>query len=277
MRFIVNPPGMVSVRRHGKPASRKAFHAAGYSRNAPRKRASAKQLAARKKFVAMVRARAKASGSSRARKRSTRSVGMARRKRKAVTRRSPRRKRRHVTARRRVYAANPRRRKRSRSRAAVRHRKGVRRYRRNPGFGSGILGQVLNVATAGAAVAGGRVAYNVVHQQFGSVLASATDTPTTAAAKNLLVGAVVGVGIKMIGRKMGAKGSRLADYAAAGAVSAPILALLATLAPASMTTYLGDGVMAMPRFTGRRTISAYPGGVAAYSETLGAYSESAPY
>ncbi len=131
---------------------------------------------------------------------------------------------------------------------------------------------------AGGAVAGGRVAYNVVNQNLPASFIPLTDTPTVAGLKRLLVGVVVGVGIKIVGKRMGARGSRLADYAAAGAVSAPILALLATVAPGTMTTYLGDGVMAMPRFTGQRTFQAYPGAMSAYSEpSLAAYAESAPY
>ncbi len=274
MKYAINP--MTSVRYRGKPASRKRFHAAGFSRNAPRrrkKRASPAQLAARKKFAAMARARA---GSSRTRRaHSSKGVGMARRKRKAVARRSTRRKRRVGTARRRVLAANPRRRRRH----ATARRPRRRTFRRNPGFGRGILGEVIDVTMKGGAVAVGRIGYNAINQNFGSAITSATDTPTTAAAKKLLLGAVVGVGIKMLTKKMGGRAASLGDFAAAGAVSAPMMQLLATLAPGTMTGYLGDGVMAMPRFnTARRSIGNYPGGVASYSETaLGSYAESAPY
>ena len=185
--FFINP--VTSVRYRGKPASTKRWKASGFSRNRPRtaKAPTKRQLAARKKFAAMARARAAAGRKKvRAHSRSTGEAGMARRKRKAVTRRSPRRRRRVSTARRRVYAANPVRRKRRRGRSVARRSSSRRRYRRNPP--GGLVGSLINVGINAGGVVAGRVAYNIAQQQLGAMIASPTDTPTMAQGKKLLVG-----------------------------------------------------------------------------------------
>ncbi len=280
--FFINP--VTSVRYRGKPASTRRWKASGFSRNRPRtaKAPTKRQLAARKKFAAMARARAAAGRKKvRAHSRSTGEAGMARRKRKAVTRRSPRRRRRVSTARRRVYAANPVRRKRRRGRSVARRSSSRRRYRRNPP--GGLVGSLINVGINAGGVVAGRVAYNIAQQQLGAMIASPTDTLTMAQGKKLLVGAGVAVAITMLGRKMGGeRGRKFSEFAAAGALSAPMIAFIGALSPTSMT-YLGDGaVMAMPRFIGPRNLSAYAGnqGIAAYAGSgMSAYapSSSQPY
>lgn len=191
---------------------------------------------------------------------------MARRKRKAVTRHSTRRRRRGTSARRRVYAANPGRKRRR----VVHHRtsRGRRRYRRNPGMG-GIVGQVVQLGVGAGGVLAGHAAFNFVDTQFGSTLVSATDTPTTGAAKLLAVGAALGIAITMVGRKLSGSARTFAEYAAVGAVAAPLSKLIIAMAPTSVT-YLGSS-MAMPSFPsmapGQRRISA--GGVQAYPQPDG--------
>lgn len=272
--FFVNP--LVSVRRHGKAVSAKVFHAAGFSRNAPRrkttKRPTARQLAARKKFAAMSRARTAAGRKKvRALSRSTEGAGMARRKRKAATRRSTSRKRRSVGARRRrVYAANPRKRVRRRVRT---HAKRSRRrsYRRNPGLGS-MFGGTLELAKGAVAVGVGMAASRTLGNMIPLNASNPSQQPLYDAAKGVLVA----IAIKKFGGKI--VGQKYADLAAIGALVTPIRAVVIGYLP-SAASFLGDsgGVMAMPRFTTARRIAAYPGGVAAYDGAgMGSYSDSYP-
>lgn len=273
--FFVNAPrGMASVKYKGKPASRKRFRAAGFSRNAPKrkrtKRATPRQLAARKKFAAMARARA-AGARKVSRAQSLTGGSMARRKRKAgARRRSTTRKRRSVSARRRrSYATNPRRVRRRRS---VAKRGRIRRYRRNPGMGS-MLGGVKESFIGAGAVLGGMAAGRFVSSMIPLNASNAAQQPLYDFAKGVLVS----IGVRMLGRKV--IGRKYADLAAIGVLVGPSRNLILSYVPGA-SPFLGNGVMAMPRFTsGGRLPSgtaAYPGGVAAYSDGLSAYSESYP-
>lgn len=269
MRFLVNP--MVSVRRHGKPVSRKTFHAAGFSRNAPKRKPTARQLAARKKFAAMARARA-AGARKVKRAQTSKGVSMARRKRKATRRLTTgTRKRRSVSARRRrTYAANPRRHVKRRKSTAKRSAK-RRSYRRNPGLMKGIGGTALELGKGALAVGVGMAASRTLGGMIPLNASNPSQQPLYDAAK----GVVVAIAIKKFGGKIVPQ--RYADLAAIGALVTPIRSLIVGYLP-SAGQYLGDGgVMAMPRFTGARRIAAYPGGVAAYAhDGMGAYSESYP-
>lgn len=273
--FFVNPGGMASVRYKGKPASRTKFHKAGFTRNTPKrkrtaKRPTARQLAARKKFALMARARA-AGARKVSRAQSTKGASMARRKRKAgARRRSTTVKRRRVTARRsrRTYAANPRRRRRGHAK----RRSSIRRYRRNPGMGS-MLGGIKESFLGAGAVLGGMAAGRFVSGMIPLNASNPSQQPLYDFAKGVLVS----IGVKMLGRKV--VGQKYADLAAIGVLVGPSRALILSYAP-SASAFLGNGVMAMPRFTtgGRLPgVNAYPGGVAAYAnDGLSSYSENYP-
>ena len=252
MRFLVNP--MASIHRAGKPASIKAWKASGFRRNAPkRKRPTAKQLVARRKFAAMARARAKAGAGSRARTKPKGSI-MARRKRSAAKRRTTRRRR--STAR-RVFKANPRRRRR-----VVRHHAKRRRtFRRNPGMG-GMLGQVTTLfKESGVALLGmaaGRTISNLI--PIGGT------SPLVKFAK----GTIVAIGIRMLGEKV--IGRDLARVAAIGAMLVPTQQLVIGYFPDASTFlsgYAQGGVMALPRIPARQTIAAYSGGMAGFDGNAG--------
>lgn len=268
MRYLINP--MTSVRYKGKPASRARFHAAGFSRNP--KKPTKRQLAARKKFAAMARARA--AGARRIKRAQSLTGGrMARRKRsRAVTRRNPRRRRRHAVAvrRRRVYAANPRRRVRRHS--AKRRRVGTRRYRRNPDVGS-MVNQAKDLFVGAGVGLVGMAAGRTISNMIPFNATSPAQQPLFDFAK----GAIVAVAIRVLGEKV--VGRDYARIAAIGALLIPTKNLIVNYAPGA-SNFLGasDGVMAMPRFTNARRIAAYPGGVASYAggEGMGAYSDSYP-
>ena len=264
MRYLVNP--MKSVHYHGKPATARQWAGSGFRRNAP-KRPTKRQLAARRKFAAMARARASAARRHRA---SSEGTIMARRRRKAAHRRNPVRRGRARARSRRVrrYSLNPRRRVRR-----VHHRRPARRhYRRNPGLsmGRGILGMVTKVAIAGSGVALGRMAFNFANNSFGNSLVSATDTPNTQNVKRLGLGVGVGLALLFVGRKMRGTGGDLLTYAAAGAVSAPLMSLLNTAIAVPATFQPLGGTMAMPPF--RQANGMIAGGrVALPAGTTGSY------
>lgn len=268
MRFLVNTPKrkrkraaaktVKSVRYNGRSVSKSTWKASGFSRNP--KKPTARQLAARKKFAAMARARAAGARKIKRAQTSTEVIGMARRKRRAVaTRRGPARRRRSSTARRRVYAANPRRHKRRRSTAKVSRR----RYRRNPGGFSvnGIIGDVKDLAIgAGAGLAGMAIGKTV----SGMIPINSTN-PQTQPIFDFAKGVVVAVGIQMIGKRF--VGRDLARIAAIGALLNPTKNLVTSYAP-SLSPYLGDA-MFLPAFaTPPRRLSAYAGtGMQAYPNT----------
>lgn len=245
MLFLINP----------RPKGRK--------RARTMKKPSRKQLAARRKFAAMARARAKA-----ARKAKWRAVQPnPRRKRRVPTMARRRRRRSTAVARRRrrrsVFSLNPRR----------RHR----RYRRNPGFGSGVVGQftslVKNAGGVALGVAGSKFVAGLI-----PISAGTTPNPWFEFAKD----GIIAVGFQMLGSRF--VGSELAKRVAEGAMYRAIKNLAVAQVP-SVATYLGgsDAVMWFP--SGgypQNRISSYSGGngVGAYAadgSALGAYSGSDGY
>jgi hypothetical protein len=255
MRFLVNP--MASVRRHGKPVGIKAWKASGYRRNPTRKtrkRASPKQLAARKKFAALARARAKVGGTHRARTKPKGTIMARRKRRTAAARRSTRRKR---SPARRVMHHNPKRRRR-----VIRHHAKRRRtFRRNPGMG-GMLGQVTTLfKESGVALLG-----MAAGRTISNLIPIAETSPLIAFAK----GTVVAIGIRMLGEKV--IGRDLARVAAIGAMLMPVKNLVVGYFPTASTflgSYAGNlgGVMAMPRIPARSTVTGYDGN----AQTVGSY------
>lgn len=273
MRYLVNP--VASVRYKGRAVSKTKWKASGFRRNKPTKR----QLAARKKFAAMAKARAAA---SRTTKRATSGVAtMARRKRKAAHRRKSVRRvgRSRSRARRTVYAANPRRRRRH---AVARTRKSTRRrYRRNPGLMTGAKGAAMSLAYGLGGALGGMALGNVIttHVTPRIFAPQAGDTPQSVATRNFAIVGIGALGVLMFGKKFAPP---LVVYSAAiGMLIQPTKALIYAYAPGS--TFLGGSSVAMPRFrnangliaNSRGRTGAYPlvgnkGGVSAYPQ-VGAY------
>lgn len=198
---------------------------AGKKRRASKKKPSAAQLRARRKFAQMAKARAKSA------KKSTKRAGkkgkvMAKRKGTAKRRRRSTAKRRSaVTSLRRhsVYITNPRRKRR---RTASVHRRRAR-YRRNPGVRS-ILGTVKQTAIDTALVLGGGAVGRVV----GGLL-PAMKNPYAEAAK----GTLVAVGVRMLGKRF--LGDDKARFAAAGAMQPVLKNLILSFSPTA-ASYLGD-------------------------------------
>lgn len=236
MRYLVNP----STKR--KSARRK-------------KAPSRAQLAARKKFVAMARARSAAAKKS---KRATSGGGtMAAKKRKSSKRRystnAPSRKRSAKRGRR--YLANAP--KRGKRRGV-----GRRRYRRNPD----IMGMVKGLAIdAGAGVAG-FAAGQYVLANIGPKVVSAGDKPTTAAVKQFALGAVTALAIRLVGGKF--VPMDVARIAAATALIPSTKALIYAFAAGDagtnpVPTFLGrddNGVTTFRRFPSNpRALSGYAG------------------
>ncbi|HEX3698903.1 MAG TPA: hypothetical protein VH374_26270 [Polyangia bacterium] len=259
MRFLINPP-MKSVKRaSGKAVSTAAWRKSGFRRN-PRK-PTARQLAARKKFAAMARARAKAARGTRRARITSETPTMAHRKRKAAHRRkTTRRARSRSRSRRTLLLSNPRKRTHKRRRRATARRRG---FRRNPPMGRGLLGTAktlgigLGAALAGVAV-GNFLSVNITPKIFP---VSPTDTPTTAAAKNLAVSGALAIGVAHFGKKLGLP-EGVAALIAIGILIVPARNMIYTMAPAGTPfTFLGGGTMRLPTFPGpRSTMGAYAPG-----------------
>lgn len=221
-----------------------------------KKRPSKKQLAARRKFAAMARARAKAA--KKTTKRAKRKVNMA--KRRKTTRRKSSTRRRRTSARRSpvtrlrrgaVYVTNPRGKRRRR-----------RSYRRNPfGVRGGIVGDVIGLATDTGAVLVGRGAGRFIGNMI-----PVGGSPIIDFAKNTLVA----IGIKRFGKRF--VGDRVAGLAAIGAMLNPVSDLVNAYFPAAGALLSGH-VMAMPSFPGAAPLHAYSGDSAEVmeDESLAAY------
>jgi hypothetical protein len=278
-KYFVNAP-MKSVRRNGKAVSKKVWAASGFRRNPTRKRAagkpSAKQLAARKKFAAMSRARA-ASG-KKATRATTGEGTMARRKKRAARRRTSVASRRRRTSVRRYASNAPTTKRRKRRRVGVTARRGKRstkrRYRRNPPLG-GLMrdGKDLLIGTGfalGGMAVGRFVASNVPLNVNNAQLQPYVDFGK---------GVAVAVAIQMFGSK--AIGRDNARLAAIGALVVPVKNLVISFMPQA-ANFLGayDRPTAMPGFTSTGRMNAYPprAQVSAYpSAGMGSYASHESY
>lgn len=243
-----------------------------------KRRPSKKQLAARRKFAAMARARAKAARRVRSPKRRVRRRAVTRR---AITHRrvGMARKRRRAAPKRRRRTSAPRRMRsvRRAGGAAVsrqawrasgfrRNPRRRRRYRRNPGFSArGIVGQVKDLGIgAGVGLLGmaaGRTISNMI--PFGQ------GDPIMGFAKST----AVAIGIRIFGAKV--LGNDLARIAAIGAMLNPTKDLLISFVPQAQQ-FLGasTGVMYLPSFPTSRSIASYAGasgGEVSDGEELGSY------
>lgn len=200
------------------------------------KRPSRKQLAARKKFVAMVRAKSKAARKS-TRTASAKGAPMARRKRASAPAGKRRRRSRHATG----YALNPR--------GHRKHRKS-RRYRRNPG-GRNIVAQVKGMAIDTGLVLGGMAAGRFVGNMI--PIGSATDP-----VMNALKAGALGVASEMFLPKM--IGGHAAHMLAVGMLVKPFEALINAYVPgasAFMGSYPAMGaVFPSPRLVNRQIMPA---------------------
>ena len=163
-------------------------------------------------------------------------------KRKRTTkkrRRSSARRRSPVTRLRRgsVYVTNPRRRRR-------------RGYRRNPGTGRGMVGQVIGLAQdAGSALIGAAVGRTV-----SGMIPIGGDQPIVKFAK----GTAVAIAIKLFGRRL--VGERVASMAAVGAMIGPLKDVIVSFVPQS-SQFLGasdGGVMYLPGIPAS-SLQAYAG------------------
>lgn len=194
---------------------------------------SVAQLAAQRKFAAMVRERASQARKARSTgdvsetpRRTGGSMATRRKKHRASTRRrrrlsvsaNPRRRRRRVHH---TIAANPRRRRRHTYSANPRRRHS-RRYRRNPGLGgsSGIVKMLVAGVKDGFVVTLGRGVTKLVASKipFGQTSAIGTG------AMQLLVGAGLAYGVRKV-----TKSERTAAFFLAGAASNVIQTLLAPI------------------------------------------------
>lgn len=239
MLYFVNPASKGRKRRASK---------------GKKKGPSRKQLAARRKFAAMARARAKA---AKKKKRATtrRKPAMAARKRKRTTTK----RRRRTSAKRRsgvrlvrrgvtVYQGNPR-----------RKRRGGARRRRNPA----IMAQVIGLAKdTGAVLVGGavgRVASNVI-PSFGNPIADAAK------------GFAIAIGVRMFGGRM--VGSDMARLAAAGAAQVPLKNLIVGFIPQA-ATFLGEYEPEGALMGSYSDVSGYldAGDMVEVAENMGSYSD----
>lgn len=224
MKFLVNP--MASVRRHGKPASAKAFHAAGFTRNPKRKRRKRKLTgAALTAHLRKLNTRHRKAGTRR--RPSTRKGITMKRKRT----RSTRRRRTRVARRRRTFAANPPRRIRRRSR---------RRFRRNPGTVKGLIGMATQGLKDAAGVVVGKTAARALPQVLGLPQAGAMGLGIQAVAA-----LVVGYGASRflghdVGRMVLAGGLAAPLESAVKQMNIPIVS--AALSAYPLGAYPGEGL-----------------------------------
>lgn len=242
-RFLVNP--LHSVTYKGKPASHAKWAASGFRRNAPkRKRAkkpTARQLAARRKFAAMARARAAAARRNSGASTTGGSMKTRRKSSRKAVRRTTGRKRSRSAARRR-YAANPR-------HHAKRGRR--RHYRRNPGMIGAITGTVVDTGVVLIAGGAGRM--------LAGLIPFNASTPANQPYIDFGKAALIAVGVRTLGAKF--LGQDKARLAAIGVMLPATKNLVLSFAP-SASTYLGAADRA-PMFL-PRSISARNPGMNAY-------------
>lgn len=223
-----------------------------------KRRPSRKQMAARRKFAAMSRARSRAAKSTkRVRRTKGAPVAVKRRRRSTAKRRGVMQsvKRRsgakvaRSSWRSSGYRRNPKRRRNT-------HR------RSNPGFRmAGLPRQIMDLGTGAVVVLAGGAAGRTVSSliPFGGV------TPLAQFAK----GALVAIGIKMFAPRL--IGKPFADLAAIGAMIGPTKDLVISILPQA-AGFLGayGNVMALPTWPGQRSIGAY----AAYAAGNGSEQDS---
>lgn len=222
-----------------------------------RNRPSTKQLAARRKFAAMARARATASRrTTRRTKRAHSSQGgtMAKRRRRRARPRVARRRRRVSVAR-----INPPRRRRRAGRAVA--RRGRRRYRSNPGFGGGIVRQLTDTGMGALGVLVGGAA----GRTLGGMIPIGNGNPYIEAAK----AGVVAVVIRRFAPRL--VGQKMAEAASYGALAGALKTLIVGIAPQA-GAFLGDSnVMPFyrPIMAARLPTSPHLRGVGSYASYAG--------
>jgi hypothetical protein len=231
------------------PASKRKAKKAGTKR---KKKPTAKQVAARKKFAAMAKARAKTAKRSPKRASPKRTTMAAKKKGKGTKRRTAA-KRRTPTVRlvRRgvaVYQGNPKRR-----------RKSVRRYSHNPGL---MATGKQAVVDASMVVVGGAAAKTISgFIPFGG-------TPVVDLAKGL----VVAIALRKVGNKF--LGGDKARFLAAGALASPLKDALIGFVPGA-AQYLGEDMSAYSSIAAYSDVAGYIDGTGSFAEPSGvsSYSE----
>jgi hypothetical protein len=244
-----------------------------------KRRPSRKQLAARKKFVAMVRARARAAKAGKRVPNPKRRSAVATRRRRR-TRPAARRRRQNPMAsvRRRGKAVSQKRWRASGYRRNPHRRRTRHRIvrRQNPMGLRGIGGDVFTLAKDAVAVMAGQALGRTVT----NLIPFGGNTPVINAGKGLLVA----IAIKKFGRK--AVSGDLADMLAIGALIGPLKDLIVSVVPQA-GSFLSGGY-AMPRMIGSYASYApyqtvrggAADGVDTYvqgGENLGAYAYAEPW